>query len=132
MDNRLALFDEGMVRSLNATGRMQTIQCVWVYERPIDMAGVRRFHRNFGYGMAGRRIERSPLPFGRYRWVATPGPRPRWRSTRHRSRARTSTTGSISGPRSTSTPRRPGLAYRRPAAGRRLDGGLRGGHALPG
>lgn len=74
MDNRLALFDEGMVRSLNATGRMQTIQCVWVYERPIDMAGVRRFHRNFGYGMAGRRIERSPLPFGRYRWVATPGP----------------------------------------------------------
>ncbi|MDX1872720.1 molecular chaperone TorD family protein [Mycolicibacterium sp. 120266] len=74
MDNRLALFDEGMVRSLNATGRMQTIQCVWVYERPIDMEGVRRFHRNFGYGMAGRRIERSPLPFARYRWVSTPGP----------------------------------------------------------
>ncbi len=60
MDNRLDLFDEGMVRSLNATGRMQAIQCVWVYERPIDMEGVRRFHRNFGYGMAGRRIERSP------------------------------------------------------------------------
>ncbi|MHA3022099.1 hypothetical protein ACXPWS_17830 [Mycobacterium sp. BMJ-28] len=74
MDNRLALFDEGMVRSLNATGRMQAIQCVWVYERPIDMEGVRRFHRNFGYGMAGRRIERSPLPFARYRWVSTPGP----------------------------------------------------------
>lgn len=74
MDNRLELFDEGMVRSLNATGRMQAIQCVWVYERPIDMEGVRRFHRNFGYGMAGRRIERSPLPFARYRWVSTPGP----------------------------------------------------------
>ena len=74
MDNRLDLFDEGMVRSLNATGRMQAIQCVWVYERPIDMEGVRRFHRNFGYGMAGRRIERSPLPFARYRWVSTPGP----------------------------------------------------------
>ncbi|MGA9375739.1 MAG: hypothetical protein WBV64_12075 [Mycobacterium sp.] len=74
MDNRLALFDEGMVRSLKATGRMQAMQCVWVYQRPIDMEGVRRFHRNFGYGIAGRRIERSPLPFGRYRWVSTPGP----------------------------------------------------------
>lgn len=74
LDNRLVLWDEAMVRTNRATGRVQLMQCLWIYERPVDMDGVRRFHRNFGYGMAGRRIERSPLPFGRYRWVAALGP----------------------------------------------------------
>ena len=36
--------------------------------------GCRRFHHNFSYGLFGRRIERSPLPFGRHRWVSDPGP----------------------------------------------------------
>ncbi|AHC25543.1 MULTISPECIES: WS/DGAT/MGAT family O-acyltransferase [Mycobacteriaceae] len=72
--NRLTLWDEAMVRANRATGRVQMIQVVWVYEHPVNMDQVRRFHRNFGYGMAGRRVERSPLPFGRYRWVAALGP----------------------------------------------------------
>lgn len=50
------------------------MQCVWIYERGVDMAGLRRFHQNFGYGLAGRRIEPSPLPFGRHRWVSSLGP----------------------------------------------------------
>ena len=50
------------------------MQAVWVYERPVDLEGLRRFHRNFGYGLFGRLIERSPLPFGRHRWVSSLGP----------------------------------------------------------
>lgn len=72
--NRLTLWDEALVRANRATGRVQMIQVVWVYEHPVNMDQVRRFHRNFGYGMAGRRVERSPLPFGRYRWVSALGP----------------------------------------------------------
>jgi hypothetical protein len=72
--NQLTLWDEALVRANRATGRVQLIQVVWVYEHPVDMDVVRQFHRNFGYGMAGRRVERSPLPFGRYRWVSALGP----------------------------------------------------------
>ena len=72
--NRLTLWDEALVRANRATGRVQLIKVVWVYEHPVDMDAVRQFHRNFGYGMAGRRVERSPLPFGRYRWVSALGP----------------------------------------------------------
>lgn len=50
------------------------------------MDGLQRFNENLGRGLLGRRIERSPLPFGRHRWVAcheppdidvAPWPRPR-------------------------------------------------------
>ena len=41
---------------------------------PIDFDGLRRFHHNLGYGLLGRRIERSPLPFARHRWVSDRGP----------------------------------------------------------
>jgi hypothetical protein len=50
------------------------MQMFWIYEHPIDFEGLRRFHRNFGYGLSGRLIERSPLPFGRHRWVSSLGP----------------------------------------------------------
>lgn len=73
-DNRLALWDEAAVRMMRATGRVQVMQCSWVYDHPVDFEGLRRFHRNFGGGLFGRRIERSPLPFGRYRWVSALGP----------------------------------------------------------
>jgi hypothetical protein len=47
---------------------------VWLYEYAIDFDGVRRFNHNLGYGLLGRRIERSPLPFARHRWVSGRGP----------------------------------------------------------
>ncbi|MGE2729239.1 hypothetical protein ACQI4F_07170 [Mycolicibacterium vaccae] len=50
------------------------MQIAWIYERPVDLDTVRRFHDNIGYGLAGRRVERSPLPFGRQRWVTVLGP----------------------------------------------------------
>ena len=73
-DERLSYLDQALFLGLRATGQAAVMQCVWVYERPVDLEGLRRFHRNFGYGLAGRRIEPSPLPFGRHRWVSSLGP----------------------------------------------------------
>ncbi len=72
-DNRLAFFDQATFLSLRATGREQLMQVVWIYEHPVDMDKLKRTYRNAGYGLMGRRIERSPLPFGRHRWVSALG-----------------------------------------------------------
>lgn len=74
IDDRLAYIDQATFLSWEATGRAQLAQYAWVYERPVDMDAVRRFHRDFGYGLAGRLIEPSRLPFGRHRWVSALGP----------------------------------------------------------
>ncbi len=58
--------------SVRATGQGSICQCVWIYQREVDFDGLRRFHRNLGFGLLGRRIERSPLPFARHRWVSYP------------------------------------------------------------
>ncbi|ORB60303.1 hypothetical protein BST47_30050 [Mycolicibacterium tusciae] len=73
LDNRLALLDHFFFAAQRATGQDQVMQVVWVYEHPIDFNALRRFHHNLGYGLLGRRIERSPLPFARHRWVAYRG-----------------------------------------------------------
>ncbi|MDV3136831.1 hypothetical protein [Mycobacterium sp. 29Ha] len=73
LDNRLALLDHAFFAAQRATGQEQVMQVVWVYEHPINFDGLRRFHRNLSRGLLGRRIERSPLPFGRHRWVAYRG-----------------------------------------------------------
>src|SRR5579875_2029577 len=73
-DSRLSLVDQALFAAHRAAGMNLVIQCVWIYEHPVDFDGLRRFHRNLGYGMLGRRIELSPLPFGRPRWVLDRGP----------------------------------------------------------
>ena len=73
-DNRLAFVDHGFFAGQRAAGHEEVMQVVWVYEHAIDFDGLRRFHHNFGCGLFGRRIERSPLPFARHRWVSAPGP----------------------------------------------------------
>jgi hypothetical protein len=73
-DNRLAFVDQAFFASHCAAGQKEVMQVVWVYEHPIDFDGLRRFHHNFSYGLLGRRIERSPLPFARHRWVSDRGP----------------------------------------------------------
>ncbi|CDP82561.1 MULTISPECIES: hypothetical protein [Mycolicibacterium] len=73
-EDRLSFTDQAMFLGLRATGQEAVMQCVWIYERPIDYDGVRRFYEGIGHGVFGRRIERSPLPFGRHRWVSAPGP----------------------------------------------------------
>ncbi|HTY34031.1 hypothetical protein [Mycobacterium sp.] len=70
MTNVLDLFDQTIFRFEEATGVTSVGQCVWVYNRAIDLDGLRRFHRHLQRGRLARRIERSALPFGRHRWVA--------------------------------------------------------------
>jgi hypothetical protein len=72
-DNQLSFMDQAGFQLLRATGRGQLMQMLWIYEHPVDLDGLRRFHRSFGYGYYGRRIERSVLPFGRHRWVSSLG-----------------------------------------------------------
>lgn len=73
-DNRLALLDQAFFDGHRAIDQTEVMQVVWVYEHPIDFDGLKRFHHNLGYGLSGRLIERSPLPFGRHRWVLDRGP----------------------------------------------------------
>jgi hypothetical protein len=73
-DNRLAIIDHALFAQHRAMGRNVVIQVVWIYEHAIDLDGVRRFNRNLGKGLVGRRIERSPLPFSLHRWVLDRGP----------------------------------------------------------
>lgn len=73
-DSTLAYIDQASFLGLRALGRGPLAQFTWIYEHPVDLEGLRRFHRNLGHGLLGRRVERSPLPFGRHHWVHWPGP----------------------------------------------------------
>lgn len=58
-------FDLGLAIGVNSL-----LQSVWIYDRPIDVGGLQQFHDHLRRGRLSRAIERSPLPFGRHRWVA--------------------------------------------------------------
>jgi hypothetical protein len=85
MSNVLDLVDQTFFLGEQATGVTMVLQCVWVYNRAIDIDGLRQFHQQLQRGRLARRIERSRLPFGRHRWVSPSGqsdleiaaPRPR-------------------------------------------------------
>jgi hypothetical protein len=66
--------DQASFLGLRALGYGALVQFSWIYNRPANIEGLRRFHRNLGYGLLGRRVERSPLPFARDRWVISRGP----------------------------------------------------------
>lgn len=71
MSDILDLLDQATFDVGRATGSVSTLQCFWVYNRPIDVDGLRRFHEHLERGRLSRCIERSPLPFGRHRWIAS-------------------------------------------------------------
>lgn len=73
-DNRLALLDQAFYSGHRAVGQRELMQVGWVYDHALDFDGLKRFHHNLARGLLGRLIERSPLPFGRYRWVLNPRP----------------------------------------------------------
>ncbi len=73
MSNVVHLIDQSAFRGERATGATNLLQCVWAYNRAIDIDGLRQFHRHLQRGRLSRRIERSPLPFGRHRWVSPNG-----------------------------------------------------------
>lgn len=72
-DNLLSYADHGLFLTLRVADQESIIQATWIYEHAVDYDGLRRFHDNFGYGITGRLVERSPLPFVRHRWVSVPG-----------------------------------------------------------
>ncbi|MFV9635286.1 hypothetical protein [Mycobacterium neumannii] len=74
LDNRLAWVDEALFAGHRAAGLNLAMQCMWLHEHGIDFDGLNRFHHNLRHGLMGRRIERSPLPFARHRWVTDRGP----------------------------------------------------------
>nr|WP_066899927.1 hypothetical protein [Mycolicibacterium houstonense] len=69
MSNVLDLLDQTMYDIGQATQSNTLLQCVWAYDRPIDIDGLRQFHGHLERGRLSRCIARSPLPFGRSRWV---------------------------------------------------------------
>jgi hypothetical protein len=73
MSNVLDLFDQTVFLGERATGATNLLQCVWVYNRAIDIDGLRQFHHHLQQGRLARRVERSALPFGRHRWVSPSG-----------------------------------------------------------
>jgi len=73
MDNVLDPLDQAMFEFGRATGVTALIQSVWAYNRPIDIDRLRQFHNRLQRGRLSRRIERSPLGFGRHRWVSLKG-----------------------------------------------------------
>ena len=70
MDTMLDLADQIVFLGERATGATNLLQCVWTYDRAIDMDGLHRFHHHLLQGRLSRHVERSPLPFGRHRWVS--------------------------------------------------------------
>lgn len=75
-DNRLALMDQAFYAGHRASGQKEVMQVAWLYDRAIDLDGLKRFHQTMSRSLWGRLIERPPLPFARYRWVADLRPAP--------------------------------------------------------
>jgi hypothetical protein len=71
-DNVVPYPDQALFLALRGAGQEAVMQALWIYEHPIDLDGVKRFHRNLFGTLLARRIETSPLPFGRHRWVSQP------------------------------------------------------------
>jgi len=74
VDNTLAYIDQASFLGFRALGHGPLIQLTWIYDHDVDLGALHRFQRALAGGMLGRRVERSPLPFGRHRWVRWSGP----------------------------------------------------------
>ncbi|OYN75048.1 hypothetical protein [Mycolicibacterium sphagni] len=74
VDNRLVLMDQAFYAGHHAAGQKEVMQVGWLYQQPVDLEQLERFRVELAKGMMGRLIERSPLPFGRWRWVSDPQP----------------------------------------------------------
>ncbi|OHV04524.1 hypothetical protein [Mycobacterium talmoniae] len=72
VDNTLAFIDQGSLLWVQASGHVHGVQATWLYGRAVDLDGLGRVRDNLAHGLLGRRVECSPLPLGRHRWVAWP------------------------------------------------------------
>jgi diacylglycerol O-acyltransferase len=75
-DDVLCYMDQGSFVGLRALGRGPVLHLTWLYPHAIEEAAVKRFSERLARGLLGRLLQRSPLPWGRHRWVANPVPGP--------------------------------------------------------
>ncbi len=75
-DDVLCYMDQASFVGLRALGREPAMQLTWLYPHAIDEAAVTQFSERLAHGLLGRLLQRSPLPWGRHRWVANPVPGP--------------------------------------------------------
>lgn len=75
-DDVLCYMDQGSFVGLRALGHGPALHLTWLYPHAIDEAAVRQFSERLAPGLLGRLLQRSPLPWGRHRWVANPVPGP--------------------------------------------------------
>lgn len=68
--------DQASFLGLQALRRGLCIHFTWHYPHALDAGKVNQFNEQLGRGLLGRRIQKSPLPWGRHRWVANPVPAP--------------------------------------------------------
>lgn len=70
---RLAWLDQLAYELFRVTGRSQLIQCLWHYDRDVNLAALARTIERLAALRFNRLIEPSPLPLGRPGWVKPAG-----------------------------------------------------------
>lgn len=75
-DDVLCLADQGSFLGLRALGRGPVLQFTWRLAQQPDEVAVRVLNARLAQGLFARLLQRSPVPWGRHRWVrsATPPP----------------------------------------------------------
>ena len=68
-DNFLCYMDQGSFLLLRALGRGPVLQFTWLLAQQPDEAAVIQFNARLAQGLFARLLQRSPLPWGRHRWV---------------------------------------------------------------
>jgi hypothetical protein len=71
--HRLAWLDQLAYELFRVTGRGQLIQCLWLYDREVNLAALARTNERLAALLFNRLIEPSLLPWGRPRWVKPGG-----------------------------------------------------------
>ena len=71
--HRLAWLDHLAYALFQATGRCQLVQCVWLYDRQVDMAALAQTTDRLAALAFNRLVEPSRLPLARPRWVKPAG-----------------------------------------------------------
>lgn len=72
-DCRLAWLDQLAFELFRATGRSQLMQCLWVYDRDVNLFAITQTYECLTNLAFNRLIEPSHLPWGRPRWVKPAG-----------------------------------------------------------
>lgn len=75
-DDVLCYADQGSFIGLRALERGPVVHVTWLYSHTLDEAAVNAFNERVAQGFLGRVLRRSPLPWGRHRWVSSPVPAP--------------------------------------------------------